>query len=162
MGAVMCCEVRDSERGQKEKQTPYKEKQTDKKPKRKHRKRHLSDDEDEDIELDSQISVPSVPAKRGRKSIRKSEYNPRDDMSEHKLPPLKTNNPDVFDRYSYPMIQRDSISAKNFNGRDLSPKSKAASLAASTKDLESDDNQSSGSSSSFEDEDDEEWGMGFV
>ena len=55
----------------------------------------LSDDEDEDIELDSQLSVPIVRYKKG---IRKSEYNPRDDESEHMLPPLKTNNPDILER----------------------------------------------------------------
>lgn len=79
MGAVLCCEARESDKAQKEKkQNPYKEKTE--KPKRKHRKRDLSDDEEDDIELDSQISVPVV---QYRKSIRKSEYNPRDDMSEH-------------------------------------------------------------------------------
>ena len=79
MGAVLCCETRESEKAKLEKkQTPYHEK-TDK-PKRKHRKRDLSDDEDDDIELDSQISVPIV---RYKKSIKRSEYNPYDDMSEH-------------------------------------------------------------------------------
>lgn len=111
MGAVLCCEVRDNERG-KEKQTPYDNKQTEGKPKRtrKHRKRDLSDDEDDDIELDS---VLSVPMKRGRKSIRKSEYNPRDDMSEHMLPPLKTNNPEMLEKFNYPMIQRGSVKSYN-------------------------------------------------
>lgn len=52
MGAVLCCEAREAEKGHDEKQTPYHEQKTEK-PKRKHRKRDLSDDDEEDIELDS-------------------------------------------------------------------------------------------------------------
>ena len=120
MGAVLCCEARESDKAKPEKkQTPYNEKPD--KPKRKHRKRDLSDDEEDDIELDSQISVPIV---RYRKSIRKSEYNPDDDMSEHKLPPLKTNNPEILERTTYPMIARDTMSVKSMSmKRDMSPRS---------------------------------------
>lgn len=158
MGAVLCCEARESEKFQEEKQTPYHEKQPEK-PKRKHRKRDLSDDDEEDIELDSQISVPIV---RYRKSIRKSEYNPGDDMSEHQLPPLKTNNPEILERSTYPMIMRDSVSIHSMNmKRDLSPKSQAAALAASTKDEQS-DGFSNESSSDIDDEDEEDWDVGFV
>jgi hypothetical protein len=94
-----------------------------------------------------------------RKSIRKSEYNPRDDESEHRLPPLKTNNPEILERTTFPMIARDTMSVKSMK-RDLSPRSQAAALAASVKDEMSDND--SASSSSEEEDDDEDWGMGFV
>ena len=155
MGAVLCCEVRDDPHGKP--QTPYKEeKQTDnKKPSRKHRKRHLSEDEEGDIEVDSMISIP---VKRGRKSIRKSEFNPRDDLSEHMLPPLKTNNPEMLekdDMNTFPVIARESVSTKSM--RAISPRSMANQLAASTKDHESDDESEESSS-----EEEEEQDMGFV
>lgn len=100
--------------------------------------------------------------KRGRKSIRKSEFNPRDDLSEHMLPPLKTNNPEFLmdkesEKVTYPMICRDSVSVKSI--RTVSPKSYANALAASTRDMDSDD---SSDESSSDDEDEEEWDMGFV
>ena len=71
----------------------------------------------------------SVPVKRGRKSIRKSEFNPRDDMSEHMLPPLKTNNPEMLekdddDMNTFPVIARESVSTKSMKAA-ISPRSMA-------------------------------------
>ena len=91
-----------------------------------------------------------------RKSIRKSEYNPRDDESMHELPPLKTNNPEILERSTYPMIARDTMSVKS---RGISPRSQANALAASLKD---DSDGISNSSSSDDEDDDEDWNMGFV
>ena len=152
----MCCETREAEKAKPEKKQKLKKEQTDK-PKRKHRKRYLSDDEDDDIELDSQLSVPMV---LNRRSIRKSEYNPRDDESEHRLPPLKTNNPEILERTTFPMIERDTMSVKSMRP-GLSPKSQANALAMSVKDEQSDDDSASESSDDDEDED-EQWGAGFV
>ena len=83
-------------------------------------------------------------------------------MSEHHLPPLKTNNPEILERSTYPMIMRDSVSIHSMNmKRDLSPKSQAAALAASTKDEHS-DGLSNESSSDIDDDEEEDWDVGFV
>ncbi len=70
------------------------------------------------------------------------------------LPPLKTNNPELLENNTYPIIERDSVSTKSV--KTVSPRSFANALAASTKDPETSEESSS------DDEDDEEWNMGFV
>ena len=60
------------------------------------------------------------------------------------------------------MIMRDSVSIHSMNmKRDLSPKSQAAALAASTKDEHS-DGLSNESSSDMDDDEEEDWDVGFV